>query len=99
MLRRSLLYAPSDAVPQHVIFLLRKRQHITEEKHMLSKYDHNNKLQHNSPKSQLTPTAGLHPRLPEFWMLLVEISALPGGPVSHLQHFHYDLIPLPPALP
>lgn len=37
--------------------------------------------------------------LPEFWMLLVEVSALPGGPVSHLEHLHDDLIPLPPTLP
>lgn len=32
-------------------------------------------------------------------MLLVKIPALPSGPVSHLQHFDYDLITLPPTLP
>lgn len=37
--------------------------------------------------------------IPELWMLLVEIPALPSGPVSHLQHLHYDLVTLPPTLP
>lgn len=37
--------------------------------------------------------------IPEFWMLLVEVPALPGCPVSHLQHLHNDLITLPPTLP
>lgn len=37
--------------------------------------------------------------IPEFWMFLVEVPALPSCPVSDLQHLHYDLITLPPALP
>lgn len=37
--------------------------------------------------------------IPKFWMLLVEVPALPSCPVSHLQHLHYDLITLPPTLP
>lgn len=44
-------------------------------------------------------TVSLLQHRPEFRMLLVEVSALPSGPVSHLQHLHYNLIPLPPALP
>lgn len=36
---------------------------------------------------------------PEFRVFLIEVSALPGGPVPHLQHLHDYLIALPSTLP